>query len=101
MSKQELEHKLKELQQEYDLKKKEVMKKFCYANNPYKIGDKFTDHIGTISIEKIGYSLTSTGIPCCNYYGAELKKDGTPKKNNNKRIAWQSNDINKLKGGDE
>ena len=57
MNKQELKHKLKELQQEFELKKKEVMKQFCDANNLYKVGDKFTDHIGTIIIEKIRYSL--------------------------------------------
>ena len=53
MNKQELKHKLNELQQEYGLKQKEVMKQFCDANNPYKVGDKFTDHIGTIIIETI------------------------------------------------
>lgn len=93
MNKQELEHKLKELQKECDLKQKEVMKQFCDANNPYKVGDKFTDHIGTIIIEKIRYSYTVTGTPSCIYFGTELKKDGTPKKNNDKRNAWQSNDV--------
>lgn len=94
MNKQELEHKLKELQQEYELKQKEVMKQFCDANNPYKVGDKFTDHIGTIIIEKIHYSYTTiTEMLSCVYFGTELKKDGTPKKNNNKRYAWQLNDV--------
>lgn len=93
MNKQELEHKLKELQREYELKQKKIMKQFCDANNPYKVGDKFTDHIGSIIIEKIRYSYTTIiGTPSCVYYGTELKKDGTPKKNNNKRIAWQAND---------
>ena len=93
MKKQELEQKLKELQKEYDLKQKEVMKQFCDANNPYKVGDKFTDHIGSIIVEKIRYSYTVTGTPSCVYFGTELKKDGTPKKNNDKRNAWQSNDM--------
>lgn len=86
MNKQELKHKLNELQQEYGLKQKEVMKQFCDANNPYKVGDKFTDHIGTIIIEKIRYSYTLTGTPSCVYFGTELK-------NNDKRNAWQSNDV--------
>ena len=93
MNKQELEHKLKELEQEYVLKKKEVMRQFCDANNPYKVGDKFTDHIGTIIIEKIRYSYTVAGTPSCIYFGTELKKDGKPKNNNDKRNAWQSNDV--------
>ena len=80
MNKQELKHKLKELQQEYELKQKEVMRQFCDANNPYKVGDKFTDLIGTIIIEKIRYSYTVTGTPSCVYFGTELKKDGTMSK---------------------
>lgn len=86
MNKQELKHKLNELQQEYGLKQKEVMKQFCDANNPYKVGDKFTDHIGTIIIEKIRYSYTVMGTPSCIYFGTELK-------NNDKRNSWQSNDV--------
>ena len=93
MTKQELEQKLKELQQDYELKQKEVIRQFCDANNPYKVGDKFTDHIGTIIIEKIRYSYTLTRIPACVYFGSELKKDGTPKKNKSRRNAWQLNDV--------
>ena len=32
MDKKELEHKLKELQQEYDLKQEEVIREYCDAN---------------------------------------------------------------------
>lgn len=95
MTKQDLNNKLKELQQEYELKQKEVIREFCDTNNPYKVGDNFTDHIGSIIVEKISYSYSSTlSTPCCIYFGTELKKDGSPKKNNNKRQAWQSNDVN-------
>jgi hypothetical protein len=94
MEPQDLKDKLKVLEQEYNLKQKEVIREYCDANNPYKIGDKFTDHIGTILIEKISYYYYSLGgDPCCTYYGSELKKDGTPKKNGDKRKAYQSNDI--------
>lgn len=97
MTKQELDDKLKELEQKYELNKREIIKQFCDANNTYKIGDKFTDHIGTIKIEKIRYSILLNGNPTCVYFGTELKKDGTPKKSNTKRSAWQSNDILSLK----
>jgi len=69
-----------------------LIKQYCDANNPYKIGDKFTDHIGTIIIEKMGYQHGRSGM-CCVYQGAELKKDGTLRKDGAKRHAWQSNDI--------
>jgi hypothetical protein len=94
MELQDLKDKLKILEQEYKLKQNEVIKQYCDDNNPYKIGDKFTDHIGTILIEKITYSHSIlSSAPNCVYFGPELKKDGTPKKNGNKRKAWQSNDI--------
>jgi hypothetical protein len=91
MNKETLNQKITQLQQEFELQKKEVMQQYCDANNPYKIGDKFSDHIGTIIVEKIRYSYGDR--PCCVYFGTELKKDGTPRKDNNKRQAWQSNDV--------
>ena len=71
--------------------------KFADNNNPYSIGDVFTDHIGSIVIEKISYNLNpyNGGLPCCAFFGKELKKDGTPKKNGSARLAYQANDIKK------
>jgi hypothetical protein len=93
MTKQELEQQLKALRVEHDAKREVVMRKFCDANNPYKIGDTFTDHIGGIVIEKIGYHYSNSDTPCCIYIGLELKKDGTPKKGGKTRNAYQLNDI--------
>jgi hypothetical protein len=97
MELQDLEMKIKELENEFEHRKKLVITEYCEANNPYKIGDKFTDHIGTILIEKINYTFRMGPLsnPGCIYFGPELKKDGTPKKNGDKRRAWQSNDIKK------
>lgn len=89
MTTQELQNKLNKLKQKYQSKKKLIIQQYCNQNNPYKIGDKFTDHIGTIIIEKINYSYQ---LQCCSYYGSITKKNGTPHKNK-KRIAWQFNDI--------
>lgn len=63
---------------------------YCNLNNPYKVGDIFTDHIGSIVIENIKPYCSDE--PCCVYYGTELKKDGTPRKDGSKRQAWQSNE---------
>ena len=93
MTQQDLDKELDFLKADYTLKKIDAIKKYCNANNPYKIGDKFTDHAGTIIIEKIGYSNYTS--PCCTYFGVELKKDGNPRKDGSKRIAFQFNDINK------
>jgi hypothetical protein len=91
-----LKNKIQLLEKEYELKRKAMIKEYCDANNPYKVGDKFTDHIGSIIIEtiKYSYSMTSTNGPTCAYYGPELKKDGTPKLSGVKRTAYQQNDIN-------
>ena len=90
MKREELELKLNELENEYILNKKKLIRKFCDANNPYKVGDVFTDHIGSIKVELIRYNYSDYN---CVYFGVELKKDGTPKKLNPKRNAWQGNDI--------
>ena len=93
MTKEELEIKLKALDIDHKMNQDKAIKQFCDANNPYKVNDKFTDHIGTVIIEKIRYSYTVSGTPCCIYFGTVLKKDGNPKLSGEKRNAWQSNDV--------
>ena len=79
MNTQELKHKLKELQQEYELKQKEVMRQFCDANNPYKVGDK-------VSCSRCDVCWITSIVPKRYYsrYNGEIevrinpaKKDGT------------------------
>ena len=93
MQYQEYEDRLRELKVEFEQKKSKLIKEYVDANNPYKIGDKVTDHYQNVSIriEKIDYHLSLYGTPCAVYYGPELKKDGTPKKNGNKMYVYQSN----------
>jgi hypothetical protein len=75
-------------------KREEVMKKFAFENNTVKSGDKFTDHIGTIVVEQIKATLPSLSeFPSCMYFGIELKKDGTPKKDGSKRWTYQTNKL--------
>jgi len=96
MNFEEYDNKLKELSREFEEKKKQLYRDFAYSNNPYKEGDIFTDHIGSILIKKIGVYV-SFDLPECVYTGLELKKDGTPTKKGNIRQAYQSNDIKKQK----
>ena len=91
MEYKEYEDKLKELKVEFEQKKERLIKEYVDANNPYKIGDKVTDHVCSIIIEKIKYHISLSGFPCAVYYGPELKKDGTPKKNGNKTYVYQFN----------
>ena len=96
-TKEALTAKLQEIEDKYQKDKRELLKKFADNNNPYSNGGVFTDHIGSIVIEKITYNLYpyNGGLPCCAFFGKELKKDGTPKKNGSARLAYQSNDIKK------
>lgn len=91
MNYEEYLQKGKELELEFKDKKLELMKEFVRANNPYKIGDTVTDSIGSIIIEKMGYSWGFNSNPCATYSGLELKKDGTPTKKKTTRQVWQSN----------
>lgn len=93
MTEEQLKTALAEIEHAYKVEKNRVIIKFCNANNPYKVGDVFTDYIGSIKIEKIGYS-TSLGKNCCTYTGVVLKKDGTINAKGEVRTAWQSNDSN-------
>lgn len=95
---------LEELKQEIakiDLKasrdKEAAIEQYCFANNPYKVGDIFEDHIGKILIKRISaVGFRYDMPPCCMYYGVSLTKKGEPAKlRDNTRYGWQHNDINK------
>ena len=83
--------KVKDLESEHYKRKEDLMKEFVRANDPYKIGDKVTDHFGTIIIESKKYDWGFSSYPGAVYFGVELKKDGTPTKKLSKRNVWQSN----------
>lgn len=83
--------KVKDLESEHYKRKEELMKEFVRSNDPYGIGDKVTDHIGTILIESKSYDWGFNSFPGAVYFGVELKKDGTPNKKMSKRKVWQSN----------
>jgi hypothetical protein len=94
MTKETLDQELALLLVGYEESKKQLIKRYCIANNPYKVGDVFTDRIGSIKIQVIKYSAGGIlGGPCCVYFGTELKKDGTPKKNGAVRCAYQINEV--------
>ncbi len=91
MTSEELKEQKAALKSVYESNEKKLIREFCDSNNPYKIGDIFTDHIGIIKIEQIGYDYSSiNGTPCCIYKGSILNKDLTPTKKKEKtRTAYQ------------
>lgn len=66
-----------------------VAKEYAFSHNVVSVGDIVTDHIGSIKVEQIKYTMDD--IPACVYYGQELKKDKTPKKIQSTRRVHSAN----------
>lgn len=64
---------------------------YARSNNPIKMGDIITDHVGSIKVEGIKNTVPSSEKPQCIYYGIELKKDLTPMKKQSNRHVYQQN----------
>ena len=91
-NKENYDRELKALEKEFELRKERLIKLYAHENNPYKPGDIIKDHIGSIIIEKINYTVEySSKFPTCRYFGLELKKDLTPRKDGSKRWIYQPN----------
>lgn len=81
------------IQQESEKKIKSLQRDYAFANNPYKVGDLFTDSIGTIRIEEIKWALNGyRTAPSCVYIGTIINKNGQPNKRGEKRKAYQINE---------
>ena len=90
MTKDELKKELANLQLQFESDRKEIYKKFAFANNPYKKEDIISDHHTTIKIENIGV-FVSNGEPSCVYTGIQLNKDGKPSKKQDRNTIYQNN----------
>jgi hypothetical protein len=94
MTPEEYKSKLTAIKLQFEENKSILAKEYAFSNNPYKIGDIITDHIGSIKIEKIQYTLgweSMKELPYCVYSGITLKKDKTPTKTPNQRTVHQTN----------
>jgi len=92
MTKEEYKIEMNQIEKRFDAEKKELYKRYAFANNPYKVGDIITDHIGSIQIQKI-QTYVSLSYPECVYTGIELNKDGNPSKKQRHITIYQSNII--------
>jgi len=96
MTKEELSEWIGEIERKAWAAKRNAIAEYCFSNNGYNIGDIFCDHIGCVLIKEIAIHYEGLNS-CCKYRGVELKKDGTAKKNNAERWAYQCNDIKSAK----
>ena len=90
MTLEEMQKGINELHNIYQREKKALYKKYALSNNPYKIGDIITDHIGTLRIVEIGVYV-SEEKPQCMYHGIQLNKDGKVSKKQDHTTIYQSN----------
>lgn len=91
MTEEEYLRRLDLIKKAYEVDKRNLAIEFAKSNNPYKVGDVIEDHIGKLKIEKIMVNIINYDLPNCNYYGVELKKDGTLCKRQTGRCIYQSN----------
>lgn len=95
MTKEQYDLAINQANIDYDKARRELMKQFAFANNPYKIGDKITDHSCTIEIQKIQAYFSSNSVPICVYTGIQYNKDGKVSKKQDHDTIYQSNIITK------
>ena len=90
MTKEIYEARIKEIESNALLLRKQLYKEFASANNPYKIGDIVASNIAIIKIEKIQIVVNGLKYPQCLYTGVELTKKGEPNKRGLKMSIHQS-----------
>jgi hypothetical protein len=93
MTDEQFRKKLKAIDDEFKKQSNAVYIEYAISRNPYEVGDVFTDHIGSIKIEKMKAAYSLNGKSCMSYFGIAVKKDGTPTKKGEKRWAYQSNEV--------
>ena len=80
------------LEREHGIRKTSLMFDFAHSNSNVKVGDFFTDHIGTIKVEFIKLDANKEK-PAFIFFGAEYTKKLKPFKSGSKRPAYQVNKV--------
>lgn len=93
MTKDEFNLALNEASEAYKKRKREIYREYAFSNNPYKVGDKITDHAATIEIKGFKVYVGYDGIPECVYNGIQFNKDGKVNKKQDHNTIHQSNII--------
>lgn len=88
MTLQEYKNRLKESEDKHRAEIRALRIEFALKNATHTKGDIVTDHIGSIKVDAV--CCGAYGDPQTIYYGVELKKDLTPRKDGAKRWVYQS-----------
>ena len=91
MKPEEFKLKLKELEDMFNADKTALRREYAYSNQSHHKGDIISDSTCTIKIDNVAFgNFFRDNLPECVYYGYELKKDLTPRKDGSKNTIWQS-----------
>lgn len=93
MNKSEYILRLDDIKSKYDHERLSIGKQYALSNNPYEIGDKITDHIGSGIITKIQVYHNMHSMPSCVYNVNNLTKSGQISKREPYRMIYQINVI--------
>lgn len=96
MTKEEYDKRIREAEDEYEKKKRNIVVEFALSNNPYKVGDILKDGAKIIRVEKIKVSRFTCDYPYCIYDGVLLTKKLKPYKNGDTGSISQVYAIKKL-----
>lgn len=91
MKKEEFKNRLKELELEFDKKKKELFVQFALSHNTIKVGDIVKDHSGCAEVIKLSVCYDHNGYSMMRYNCIELTKNGKHKKKEPMRWLYQTN----------
>lgn len=87
---------VKSLQEEFEQKKNQLAKSYALSQAIFKVGDIIKDNRWYMQITALKWSY-GYSEPEIVYEGVELKKDLTPKKNNNKVTVYGNKGVELVK----
>lgn len=97
MSIEAMEDQLALISKQYEIDRKDIIRKYCIEISKASVGDIVTDHIGSVIVEKIGFYFQCWDKPLPTYFGFEITKAGKRRKNQSKRTVYGSNVLKVVK----
>jgi len=92
---EEYKNKKSVIEHDYNKRLRALAMDYASSNSSVIVGDIVTDHIGSVLVDNIKFSMSSANKnPTCVYYGVELTKKMQPRKSGSVRGVWQTNLLN-------
>ena len=91
MKQEELLKRCAAIDQEAQKRKEELYRAYAYANNTVKVGDIISDGVSCIRVKTMGVYVNFYGSAQMRYFGPELTKVGTPRKDGRESWVYQEN----------